>query len=441
MLLFYRLKYRLLHPFIVGLLVFMAVLTVPVQASDFSTYLEEQNAAYRQDADEFEEENEKIRKEFEAYQKKVRAAYREYRRSVSAIWGKSNSVISDRDTWAEYSDDLKQRHVVDFKSGQVTVEVILEKNETSPEVIKKKLRAAVVKSVTSEADSRSIIELAATTKASKKSPARSKPVEVDTNIKLPAIKSKPKKTLPVLHQQVKTSAGKTVTKKNARQFAKETTKKSFAVVKTKGTDGKNRRVAKSQYQLVPDHIKKRAIRFKGDVDRYSNRYGVSKNLVYAVIETESYFNPVARSNAPAYGLMQLVPHYGAREAYRHVYKKDKVVSANYLYNPGNNIQLGSAYLHVLNKIRMDGVKNEKSRLWCTIAAYNTGPSNVFRAVIGKYRRSTHRKYRIYKDKAIRQINKLSSDQLYSLLRKQLPYSETRHYIKKVRSRMGKYTSL
>ena len=52
-------------------------------------------------------------------------------------------------------------------------------------------------------------------------------------------------------------------------------------------------------------------------------------VVFAVIHTESYYNPKARSGAPAYGLMQLVPTSGGRAAYRYVYKKDQVLPPSY----------------------------------------------------------------------------------------------------------------
>ena len=79
--------------------------------------------------------------------------------------------------------------------------------------------------------------------------------------------------------------------------------------------------------------------------------------------------------------MQLVPTSGAREAYRYLYKQDRIVSDTYLYNPGNNIKLGTAYLNQLYYKYLAGIKNEQSRQWAMIAAYNTGPGNVFRSLL------------------------------------------------------------
>lgn len=52
--------------------------------------------------------------------------------------------------------------------------------------------------------------------------------------------------------------------------------------------------------------------------------------------------------------MQRVPTSGARDAYQYVYKKDKVVNDVYLYNPDNNVHLGTAFLRRLNSDYLGG---------------------------------------------------------------------------------------
>ena len=108
------------------------------------------------------------------------------------------------------------------------------------------------------------------------------------------------------------------------------------------------------------------------------QYRISPSLVFAVIRTESNFNPYAVSSAPAYGLMQLVPTSGGREAYRKAKGQDVAPSRDYLFDPANNVELGTAYLNVLMFNQLEAVEHNVSREYCVIAAYNTGPSNVFR---------------------------------------------------------------
>ena len=411
-----------LNKSIVFLSLILSLLAFATNANEFDKYLQDQNNAYLKDDALFEEIKAKEKKEFEKYRKTILDAYKNYRDEIAKVWGKKNTVVSNNRKWAEYHDNLQQRHVVDFEKGSVTVEVIVDKRDKNNKAfIKEKLNKAIIQTVTKDADKRSILEVA------------KKPDQ-------PAFKRK-ESTKPVLQQQVKNKSGRFVTAQNAKSFANETTKKSLKIKRQKGSDGVERVVASTKFALIPNHIRKRAERFKTQVKKYANHFKVSPNLVFAVIETESFFNPVARSHVPAFGLMQLVPHYRAREAYRFLYNKDKILSDRFLYDANNNIELGSAYLHVLYHKHMKKIQDKKARLWCSIAAYNTGPTNVFRAVIGKYRRSVHRRYSRWKDKAIREINKMNSEQLYQHLRKKLPYSETRSYIKKVRSRMAKYSAI
>jgi membrane-bound lytic murein transglycosylase C len=151
-------------------------------------------------------------------------------------------------------------------------------------------------------------------------------------------------------------------------------------------------------------------------------------LAFAVIHTESYFNPKATSPAPAYGLMQLVPRSGARDAYRFVYGQDRILPPDYLYVPGNNVELGCAYLGLLKNRYFRNVKDPQNALYCAVASYNTGAGNLSRSLAGKARIQP----------AIDRVNTMNPEELYTHLRNNLPYAETRDYIKKVRERMRLY---
>jgi len=233
---------------------------------------------------------------------------------------------------------------------------------------------------------------------------------------------------PVLKDQLKTQDGKVVTPKNKKDFAKEVLETRPVEQKTLPTKKGEMVQASVSFPLVPNHLRIRAERHLDDVRKNADRFRVPVPMAFAVIHTESYFNPKAKSHIPAYGLMQLVPRSGGRDAYKYVYGKDKILGPDYLYQPGKNIELGCAYLGLLQNRYFRKVKDPQNAQYCAIASYNTGAGNLSRALTGKKRINP----------AVEKINTMTPEQLYSHLRGNLPYPETRNYLKKVRERMDLY---
>jgi soluble lytic murein transglycosylase-like protein len=93
------------------------------------------------------------------------------------------------------------------------------------------------------------------------------------------------------------------------------------------------------------------------ITQRANDHALSPDLVRAVIQAESAFNPRARSNKGAMGLMQLMPETAAQYG---------VTNA---YDPAQNIRAGVAYLKTL----MTRFNNDVP---LALAAYNAGPQAV-----------------------------------------------------------------
>ena len=200
-------------------------------------------------------------------------------------------------------------------------------------------------------------------------------------------------------------------------------------------DGVSKNVLYVQMRMINTHLDKRAVQYAATVRAHSENTKVSRSLIYAVIKTESSFNPYAVSSAPAYGMMQLVPSSGGREAYRKAKGEDVMPSKEYLFDAGNNIELGATYLGVLlNDSPLRAIRNPVSREYCAIAAYNTGPSNVFRAF-------SQLSGRARQEDALDKINSMRPDQVFDALRSNLPYEETRSYVVKVTEAKKRYATM
>ena len=91
---------------------------------------------------------------------------------------------------------------------------------------------------------------------------------------------------------------------------------------------------------------------------YANKHGVAPGLIKAIMHTESHFNPNARSNRNAQGLMQVLPSTA-----------DWLKAGGNLYDPRVGINAGVTYLAYLQKY----FKGNTTKV---IAAYNAGQGNV-----------------------------------------------------------------
>jgi soluble lytic murein transglycosylase len=143
------------------------------------------------------------------------------------------------------------------------------------------------------------------------------------------------------------------------------------------------------------------------VEEQARRLGLEPYLVTALIREESSFAPRAISRAGALGLMQLMPHTAAQVARGHRFPFG---SSALLEEPEVNVRLGTTYLAEL-------LRDNGGSLTLTLAAYNAGSQQVRRWV---------ERYGVTDEEEFTE---------------NIPYTETRNYVKRVLGSYQRYATL
>lgn len=141
------------------------------------------------------------------------------------------------------------------------------------------------------------------------------------------------------------------------------------------------------------------------VERYAAENGLDEALLYAVIKTESDFDPDALSAAKAKGLMQLtLPTFQWLQS-----KTGETLSDDALYDAETNVRYGAFFLGLLQE--------EFGTMREMIAAYHAGRGQVNRWL---------------------EDSEVSSD---GKTLDHIPIPETAHYVNKVTKAMHRYRNL
>lgn len=139
------------------------------------------------------------------------------------------------------------------------------------------------------------------------------------------------------------------------------------------------------------------VKYEDVITKASKTYNVEKELIYAIIKCESDFDQNAHSHADAIGLMQITPD---TFNWLRMNLHEKCVSSDMLKDPETNIMYGTLLISLLRrKYHNDDI---------VLCAYNAGETPVKRWLLDK---------------------KISSDG-FNL--QNIPYKETRNYVKKVK---------
>lgn len=385
--------------------IFTVALVIPAFATsidDIKKSMVQNYAEQMQNTKIIQKENEEIIKQNSVYYQNIINKAREYYSGyVSKIWGEENIKLSDIKSFTQYSNDMNSREHIDFERGEVTLEVVVDINDT-------------VQVKTFEQNLENLKE---------------------QNLQQ-SLQKDPVAKLSKEFLEKKNIVSKVKTETETENFVKNLIDKSKIkqeelqekIVKLK--DGKQKKIVSVTIKMVPQHLEKRAIRYKEDVQKEAKIFNIKPSYIFGTMQTESYFNPLAISHVPAYGLMQIVPSTAGVDAYQALTGKKRLLPPPYLYDPQNNIQLGSQYVQIIKERYLRGIEDEESLFYCTATAYNAGIGTLIKSFTGSYSK---------REEAIKKINSMTPQEVYQHLHTSPKLNkEARDYVRKIKENSANY---
>lgn len=304
--------------------------------------------------------------------------------NIEKRWGRSEIKFAGKSNYVKYIDNYLSRSEVNFDKGLITIETV------SPTDPKAHLKNAIITTLLTPDD-----------------PA---------NVDLFSSKEITLEGQPFLYRQVVDQDNKPIQWSwRANRFA------DYLIAnKLKVKDVDFKKAYYVEIPMVEEQFEIRSYKYADIVQRASRKYDIPEDLIYAIIKTESSFNPYAVSWANAYGLMQVVPKTAGKDVFKLVKKRSGQPTPEYLFNPENNIDTGTAYFYILKNRYLKDVSHPTSLEYSMISAYNGGTGGV----LNTFNRNDRKR-------AMRDLNSLQPNQVYWALTKKHPNAEARRYLEKV----------
>lgn len=317
-----------------------------------------------------------------------------FKGDIKNHWGEEEVYFAGNKNYVKYTDNYLSRAQIDFANGMLRIETVA---TSSP---KDHLHKAIVTTLLTPSDPASVDLYSAADVATKGQP--------------------------FLQGQVVDHEGKEIGWEwRANRFADYLIKNKLKT--------KSHRLQKIFYVDIPmvkNHALKRRHQYAKYISEAAKRYSISEELIYAIIKTESSFNPYAVSSSNAYGLMQIIPNTAGRDVFRLIKNRTDDPTPAYLFDPARNIDMGAAYIYLLKNRYLNEVRDPLSQHYSIISAYNGGAGNVFRTF--------HHSDRL---QAMNKLNTLRPNQVFQALTHKHPSSESRRYLQKVTTFQQEFSTL
>jgi len=316
----------------------------------------------------------------------IKALLNELSQKIAEVWGEKKPQVPNNKKLVKYTNNYRARAIVDFEKGTVLIETLADNSQTKTLT---NLQNAITTTLLSTAD-----------------PSKTDIFSSDA----PTLSGQP-----YLYQQVLDHDNKAIQYQwRANRFSKYLTEFKLQKYSNNG-----KQIYAVRIDMVEKHQHLREQKYSTFVLAAAKRYQISPQLIYGIIETESSFNPFAVSSANAYGLMQVVPKTAGADVFQRIKNKSGMPSKQQLFDPAYNIDIGTAYLYILNNNYLNAVTNATSRHYSIISAYNGGAGNVLKT------------FHSNRTTAMKVLNTKTSKDVYYLLTQKHPKSESRRYLEKV----------
>ncbi|QYN45064.1 MULTISPECIES: membrane-bound lytic murein transglycosylase MltC [unclassified Gilliamella] len=304
----------------------------------------------------------------------------QYANNIEQIWGPKEVLIAGPKDYVQYEDNLQTRVHINFVSGVITIETLSD----TPII---NLKEAIISTL-----------------------LMPEPDDIIRHEKAGQNLSQE----PFLYNQVLDQERQPIRwMGRANNFADYLIANNLKVRRSG-----SHQITYVEIKLVPNHINQRAKKFLPLVIEASNRYFIDERLILAIMEVESAFNPYAVSRSDALGLMQVQQHTAGRDIFK-LRGKSGEPSRQFLLDPKNNVDMGTAYLSLLKTKYLAGINNPISLRYAMITSYNGGAGSVLRTFSND------------RDEAIKIINAMTPQQVYRKLVTSHISQESRNYLIKV----------
>lgn len=357
--------------------------------SEFKNYLKAHN-------DQFVKYQKDIDNDFATYKKAYDEGLKEYKSEITKKWPIAD--VSTNFKWVEYDRNYNSKKALDYQKKIIELEIIAQ-NRKEAEIKLTKMFEDLMTYDVNKGFFNDILEQ----KISKKLGTTREPLQ-----------NKEKLIGDIINKD-----------------EEQTIKSNIVGDKLKEVKYNDKLLYKIELPFPPNALLTKAKLYKEQVKEQAKIQKIDEALIFAIIENESSFNPLAKSYVPAFGLMQIVPQTAGVDSYYALYGQKRLLDSEYLFEPNNNILIGTTYLNILYYKHLKDIKDPQNRLYCTIASYNGGSGGLAQAFNGAKKISL----------ASSEINALGSDELYKKLMRDIASNETKKYLFKVRKSFNEYTNI